>query len=343
MYSLLWKSQRAPYCLATLGILAGIGLTIFSSLGICTSACTQTHDYRMWEMPFEVTGAFFFTALAFSHFYSLKCPQFWLLTECLIASALGAEIFFIILQKVQIGAWCPVCLSIAASVALTAIGYLWMYRERLPQGVSMKGWLHLGMLTTMMTLGFAFSFMGITKVNMLEALEGGIKDKVKFGPAHAPVQIYIFTDWACPACRQVEPMLEKFIPQLLSSTTVTFVDTVVHPETLNYAPYNLAFMAHDKARYFQIRENLTKLALKVPEPTDEDIQASIDSLGVKLKELPYQDVMAAMNYNEELIKQYKVTGTPTIVVVGSQNKKEKTLSGSNITEAELREAIQAVR
>lgn len=338
----LLKQSKFPYHLATFAILAGIGLTAFSMLGLCTSSCSQTHNYRLLGMPFELSGAFFFGSLAIAHFYAFRHPQAKLLAEALIAMGLGAEIFFILLQKIQIGAWCPVCLSIASTIALAAIAYYLMYRKPLPKGVFMKNWLHAGMISTMITLGFVISLVGVSKVDTLGAIETDVKGKIKFGASNASTEIYIFTDWACPACRKVEPVLENFIPKILSTTKVTFVETVVHPETLNYAPYDLSFMVHDKARYFKIREALTQLALKVPEPNDEDIQAAVAPLGVKLRELPYQDVMAAMNYFEDLIKKYKVNATPTVVVVGSGGK-TKTLTGSGINEAGLREAISSVK
>src|SRR4029079_17971520 len=132
------------------------------------------------------------------------------------------------------------------------------------------------------------------------------KEKIKFGNTSSPLQVYVFTDWACPACRLVEPAIEAMAPKLMREAQLTFVDTVVHPETLNYAPYNISFMANSKNQYFQIRDALGKLSVTTKKPTEDQIRQSVSRLGVNYVELPFEDITVALRYFEELTDKFKI-------------------------------------
>jgi hypothetical protein len=342
--TLLQKLKASwAYHLATVAIFGGIILTIISAMKLCVSACTETHNFRLFGLPFEAIGAIYFSALLFCHFLARSSYFYRLCAELLLASGVGAESFFIVLQKVQIGAWCPICLSIASCIALAGIGYLIWEKKEQHEGL-MRGWLHAGVLMTILTLGFTISFLGITKVDQLQAAEEEIKDRIKFGDRKSPIEVYVFTDWVCPACRAVEPALEAMAPKIAERAQLIFVDTVIHPETLNFAPYNIAFMAQSKPHYFKVRETLNQLSQRNSKPNDEDIQRAVDPIGVKLNELPYEDVAAAMRYFHELNDRYQITSTPTVAIVNGNTQRYKKLSGARqITETNVINAINSLR
>ncbi len=330
--------KRWSYLLATLFLIAGIVLTAVSYLRLCSTTCNDAHNYRLFGFPFEVGGALYFSLLAFLHFGSLKRPSLQRYILPLVVIGLGAEAFFIAVQKWQIGAYCPVCLGIAASIALFGLS---TYFETLKQGISMK---RIFNFSCLFAIGVATAFLGISKIDQLQATEDKIKQEIKFGDPTSTVEVYVFTDWACPACRAIEPALEKMAPKVSQQAQLTFVDTVVHPETLNYAPYNLSFMVNAKSKYFDVREALTKLALTTKKPTDQDIVKAVAPLKITYKELPYEDVTVAMRYFDELVERFKVTGTPTVVIVNRNAKKGKKLAGvEEITEANVLKAIKTIR
>ena len=316
--------------IALLGILAGGVLTAVSWLHLCSESCNEAHNYRLFGLPFEWIGAFFFLTLGFFHFTHRS------FAGLLVASGLGAEVFFILLQKFQIGVWCPVCLSIAATLGLIGICYLLIEKH---EGF-MNKWLLIGLLI----VGFSGSFLGVTKIDQLQAAEDMIKEKIKFGNQKSPLQLFVFTDWACPACRLVEPKIEAISQKILNEAQITFVDTVVHTATLNYAPYNLSFMVNNKSEYFRIRDALGQLSLTTKKPTEEEIQNTVAPLGVHYKELPYEDVSIAMKYFEELTDKFKITGTPSVAIVNTKIKKGKKLAGAEeISEANIIKAMRALR
>lgn len=320
--------------LAAFLILAGAILTLISWLKLCSTYCTDAHNYRLFGVPFEISGGLFFLSLGILHYFE-KTKALLLLT----ALGLGAEIYFIILQKTAIGSWCPVCLSIAFCIACLGACYLKIYQKQSHEGFMRS----LPLLALTLIVGFASSFLGVGKIDQLAAAENSLKEAIKFGNKGSPIEIYVFTDWACPACRGVEPALEAMAPKISHEAQITFVDAVVHPETLNYAPYNISFMAHNKPQYFQIRDALGKLSLKNKKPNDQDIEAAVAPLGVTFQELPYEDVALTMKYFDELVDKLKVTGTPTVAIINDTTKKGKKLSGKEITEANVLKAIQALR
>jgi hypothetical protein len=59
----------------------------------------------------------------------------------------------------------------------------------------------------------------------------------------------------------------------------------------------------------------------------EDVQAAVSPLGVKYVPLNYADVLAGMQHFSTLVKNFKVPGTPSVVVLDSRTGKTKTLYG----------------
>ena len=155
--------------------------------------------------------------------------------------------------------------------------------------------------------------------------------------------MYIFSDWLCPICVKVEPDIEKTLPQLEKLAKIFFIDKPVHPESMNFVPYHLSFLVNEKTKYIQLRKALFDLAKRNRNPSLQDVQGAIAPLGVTYKQLSFMDVSQAMAQAQALATEYKVTGTPTIVVVNSGNKKSKTLvGGREITAENLLKAVKSV-
>lgn len=316
--------------IALLGILAGGLLTAVSWLHLCRESCNEAHNYRLFGLPFEWIGAGFFLALGILHFTNRRAAGL------AVAGGLGAEVLFILLQKIQIGVWCPVCLSIASILGIVGICYLITEKY--------EGFMNKWLLTAALILGFSVSFLGVAKVDQLQAAEDAIKEQIKFGNLESPLHIYVFTDWACPACRLVEPKIEAISRKILKEAQMTFVDTVVHTATLNYAPYNISFMVNNKSNYFRIRDALGQLSLTTKKPSEEEVQKAIAPLGIQYRELPYEDVSIAMKYFEELTDKFKIIGTPSVAIVNSEAKKGKKLEGlEEITEANILKAMHNLK
>jgi hypothetical protein len=173
--------------------------------------------------------------------------------------------------------------------------------------------------------GMGISAMGLSKP---DAFAAGLSVKsLAFGDTESSSEVYIVTDWFCPACRASEPEILKGARKAMRQAKVVFVDYPIHPETLNYIPYNLSFILREKEKYLRIREALATLARKTREPMPEDVQAAVSPLGVKYVPLNYADVLAGVQYFSTLVTKLKVPGTPSVVVQDSRTGKAKTLYG----------------
>jgi len=154
--------------------------------------------------------------------------------------------------------------------------------------------------------------------------------------------VFIMTDWFCPACRQAEQEIERATLATEKKAKIVFVDVVIHPETLNYTPYNLSFLMYEKNRYMELRKVLLSLTKKTKEPTPEDVQQAIAPLNITYKPLTFLAATKGMKFYDTLVKEFKVNSTPTVIVRDAKTKKIVQLVGiKEITEANIVKAVDA--
>jgi len=339
-----------PFWITTIGLLCACALSVISWMNLCSQACAAGHSYRIFGLTFESVGLTLLPTILVMHLLSRFYPWMLQLTGWTLCATLGAEVMFIYLQKYKIGSWCPVCLSIAASLLLATLPYFYGYIKKFKQSLEhpergqimfniYRGLTGIGFFV----VGFLVAFGGVGKYNKLQAAENSIKDSIAFGNTSSPIEVYVFTDWACPACRKLEPTLEQVMPKIMAKARVTFVDDPVHPETMNYTPFNVSFMIHNKANYLTLRHALTALSEDTKEPTEEQVAALAAKAGQQYRQLNYSDVALANKFFAHLVTTLDVEGTPTVVVVNKNTQQGKKLPGSSkITEANILNAIKAL-
>jgi protein-disulfide isomerase/uncharacterized membrane protein len=344
------KIRSFLFVISSLALIAGMILSFISWERICAEECGDVHNYRLFGLPFETFGFIFFPLVIIFHFLSPFYRIFGIFSGFMLASAVGAEASFILVQKYVIGHWCPVCLSLAATIGLAAtmyfIDFIIKLKSVIKEGIRseiMSRYRQSLASLIIIILGFTFAHIGLGKVDQLQAIENSVKDSIAFGDPKSPIEIYIFTDWACPACRQLEPNLVKMIPTLAKEAKITFVDFAIHPETLNYTPYNLSFMINNKVKYLELRDALTKLSLKTGSPSDHDVEDAIATTGAAYHQLNYADVALGIKYFKHLGDEFDIDQTPTMVIINRTTKKGKKLfGGADITEENVQKAIDAL-
>lgn len=344
-------TNRIIYALTTFILAVGIILTYISSLHICTEACAEGLNYRIFGLPFEVWGFAFFPAIFIVHLTSYFYPLLAWVVIAMLCGGLGSELWFIYVQKYYIGHWCPICLAIASCVFLALVCQIINQRlkwRKLSQNE--KEEVHMqffkGSLSAVAAavIGFIIAFVGLSKVDKIAAAEEAFKNKIAMGNASSPIEVYLFTDWQCPSCRKIEPVIEKMSPEIQKKAKLFFIDFPIHPETMNFTPYNLAFMINNKEGYLKLRKVLTELSEQTGAPTEEQIQKAISSLGVKYEQLNYADVAVGFKFNKDLAKQFGINSTPTLVLVNLETKKGKKLKGGiEISETNVMNAIDALK
>jgi protein-disulfide isomerase len=327
-------------------LLTGLVLALASEADLCgTSACTEAHQYTLFGLPFAIFGIGFFVAA----WIVFECGRFLRLFPTLfllmIFCAGGAEAAFILIQKYQIKQWCPLCLGVAAVVyllaALIAAGTVReavsKFRERKVTLMKLAG--KVLIVSLVFVFGFGLAYKGAQKS---EAGENA--PDISLGNKSSSVEVYIFTDWFCPACRKAESEIEKTVPVVGQKAKIIFVDIPIHEQSLNYTPFGLSFLVHDKDKYLALRRALMTLTLKTKEPTQEQVQGVVAPLHVTYKPLPFLTVSRLMKTYSDLAGSFKVKSTPTVIVYETKTKKSVRLVGAKeITETNVLGALDDVQ
>lgn len=331
--------SRARFYAAGGCLCLGFFFALLSWLEVCVEHCSANKKFLLLGYPFAQFGLLFFGGLIVLHFISRSYPSLNLLLGVLVAGAMGAEVWFLSIQKFQVGHWCPLCVSIAASLLGAAClrGKEWFFQGGAYMGVQRF------LCSAAMICGFLTAFFGVTHPNAAEAAVHEVRDQLAFGALDSPVEVYFITDWFCPACNKEEGCLEKVCPMIQSKARFTFVDFPVHRNSLNYTPYHLALATNHKQDYFTGRRALLNLTLKTEAPNDSEVHQALSKYGIQLKELNYLAVLAGIDYFDKVATKYKVSATPTVVITNQKSKETKILQGSTeISEKKIVEIIDAM-
>jgi len=332
-----WPGKAAKIIL-WLAALAGFALSFASYFKICSISCSEVSNYTIFGLDFGLFGIGYFTILLFALFLKQRYKlAVWMVLLLLFSSA-GAEVRFIWVQKYEIGQWCPVCLAIASAVFVGCIAAVWeSFLKFRVKGVGMKSrFSFIVVITAFFVLGFGAALLGVKKEADAAELD------LFLGKTSSPTTVYFISDWFCPACIKMEPLIDEMYPAVAKIARVSFVDFPIHKETINYTPYNLQFLAFEKRKYISLRKALAGLALKNKKPTDAAVQAAVAPLGVKLRTLSNSDVLYGMQANLMVYRGFDVNSTPSVVITNSKTKKNKTLVGTQISELAVKTAITEV-
>lgn len=326
-----WEVKKAllsvglPSIIVWLASIAGLVLSIMSALNVCNSACTEAAQYTIFGLDFGWFGVLYFSVLLGVLVLQRRFAWAGYVGTTLIFAATGAELRLIWLQKYVIGRWCPLCLTIAATIYVMALMVL-LNRRAVMQtrrnGVKANA-KQIMVMTIALAIGLTGAVLGVRK--NAEAAELNLF----LGKADSDTVVYVVSDWFCPACRRTEPAIEKMYPKIAAIAKVGFVDIPVHPETSNFTPYNSQFLLYEKGKYIELRRALNDLAKRTKTPSPEDVQKAIATYGVKLRSMNYADIAASMSWNEDVYRTYEIKATPTVVVANAKTGKRVKLVGEN--------------
>lgn len=345
------ESFQWAFLLVGLALVAGLVLSILSWLELCVEHCSANQDYRLFGLPFAIIGIAFFATLICLHLLSQKYLFLNAWVSGFIASSLGAEMLFITVQKYQIGHWCPVCLSIAATVAfaimtlsVSSLAQIKKINPLFSRGSFMKIMRHSFSSFVFIIAGFLAAFVGVSNPSSAEAVAAEMKERLAFGLKGSQIEVYFATDWYCPSCKKVEPIIEKLYPKIREKATFFFIDYPVHKKSMNYSPYNLAFLINNKKQYFKARQLLSDLTDKTESPKDEDIQKAAKKKGIAFQGLSFVDIKSGMDFFDEIVDKYQMSSTPTLIFTNLKNQHVIKLEGRDeITEDKVMDALEKIQ
>lgn len=339
-------SPSVLYIITIFAILFGLFFSVLSGMEACTEACAEAHKYRLFGLTFSLAGVFYFGLTFFLQLFSQVNHRAFLATSLLLAAGLGAEIVFIIIQKMN-GSWCPLCLSITVAIIIASLARGLSYTKEIAAAVhngrrpEIMRWIKQSLLMLpALLLGIFAAFTGVYKVVSENVIvQKAIEEQIVFGDHESPMDVYVFTSWTCPACRRLEPKLERMVPDMFKKARVTFVDFGEDMTTLNFLPYNLSFMLNNKSSYIELRHLLGEIAENTGTPSEEQIEKAVRELGSVYKQLNYSEIVLAIDYFKDLAKVYKIQAIPAVVIVNKQTKEQQALTGIHITAANVRKAL----
>ncbi|MBA2368287.1 MAG: thioredoxin domain-containing protein [Candidatus Protochlamydia sp.] len=338
------------FWITAIALFFGLVLSILSWMELCVEHCSANQDYRLFGLPFAIVGITFFIVLNAIHLSSRKFPFLSLWTGWLVASALGAELMFILVQKYQIGNWCPVCLSIAFSILIAGIALSSNYIKALYRDIKQRnrgnimGYIKQGLTSlSFIVLGFLMAFVGVSKPNEAEAAMEEMKTRLAFGTLNSPVEVYFVSDWYCPSCKKIEPQIEKILPEIKSKSTFYFIDYPIHKKSLNFTPYNLAFLVYEKPNYLIARKALSDLSEDSETPNDNDILKIAKDHKLTFNELSYLEVKTGIDFFDKIVEKFDLSGTPTVVITNTKTNKVVKLEGRDqISEEKIIKAVDSM-
>ena len=221
-------------------------LSLISATGICKGSCSALSDYRLFGVDFAVTGIAYSLLLLVAGWFANKDYRAGWAVNILIASGIGAEFWFIAIQKNEVKQWCPICLSIAAILFLFGISRLISSQHTSVSAAQRKKTIlcfagTVAVLLSMAT-GYSVAIISVTsqKVVLTDQAKKldvgtaagttqnnipasttfpyGVED-IWFGLPDSRFLVVFVSDWYCDFCRSLEPTIEKMLPEIFVENT----------------------------------------------------------------------------------------------------------------------------
>lgn len=338
----LWNRDMLSALLLTVAMAA----TVLSALGICSEACSEAHQYRLFGFEFWQLGLVYLVLLTIIWFFRSRRGWVLALYDLFLLIGNGMELDFIHVQKNLIGHWCPLCLTIAASLAgLMAVRFYESINPKTTE-VRMKKtcmqWLSWGFKKLLVPV---FFFVGVCiAVAGVSKAEPPLPD-VWLGNGKAVAEVYIISDWFCPHCKKVEPEYPRLLAALTKNSKITFVDLPLHQETFNYMPANISLLLNNKSKYLAGRKALAGLAaLKITSPDESLVTKEMIKAGIaNFRMADFYSISRVSSSYGTFIRNSGVNTTPSIVVRNAKTGKKKVLVGVDaFREPVIQQAIKEV-
>lgn len=148
-----------------------------------------------------------------------------------------------------------------------------------------------------------------------------------------PVEVRMYSDYLCPPCQQLEPVVEPLLGKLIKkkNITVTFVDVPMHGASPLYARYYLYALksSNSAENALHVRSALFRIAVELDAATRGKLEAAL--AGKKISFTVFNARPVFDRYNT-LISEDQIDTTPTCVIIRN-GKKEKITGSAAIAKA----------
>jgi len=144
------------------------------------------------------------------------------------------------------------------------------------------------------------------------------------GDKKAPIQIVLFTEFLCPFCKRVEPVIDKLAKEYGKKVSLTFQSKIIHGEKAEYW-HRVAYAAGKQGKFWETEKYLfdNQSALQQTQPDqawDSVVVPMCQKLGLKAdkvkKDMDSDEIKSQIKSEDELATGIGVRGTPTVAING---------------------------
>ena len=136
------------------------------------------------------------------------------------------------------------------------------------------------------------------------------------GPDNAPVTIVVFTDFQCPYCIRLEPMLHEIFEKNKDKVRLVFKNFPLTMHPMADPAHRAAWAAGKQGKFWEFHDRL----FKSPQLSQAVIEATAKDLGLDMER--FKADMASPAAKERIAKDIadgenaQVSGTPTVFING---------------------------
>ncbi len=158
------------------------------------------------------------------------------------------------------------------------------------------------------------------------------------GPEDAPVTMTIFTDFECPYCRKLPPLVEKVFENNSENLKIVLKNMPLNFHKMALPAAKAALAAHMQGKFWEFHDKLfaeTKL-------TQEKITKIAQSLELDMKKFEKDSESGAVQQKIQKdlhdAQEAGVTGTPTVFINGRMPRQRSVAGFQALIDSELKKA-----
>jgi len=170
----------------------------------------------------------------------------------------------------------------------------------------------------------------------VEGIEGTPGPSPAFGPAGAPVRVFVFTDFQCPVCRRAVEPLKYLARRHPTEVRIVFKQNALYSHPRSAAAATASIAAFRQGKFWEYHDRL----FRTGEMDDASLEGHAQALGLNLeefrKDLADPAVSAQVKYEATLAVKLDLGSTPGFLVNGARQMGWSSYAGlESIVESEL--------
>jgi len=162
-----------------------------------------------------------------------------------------------------------------------------------------------------------------------------VKDSPFEGPADAPITLTLFTDFECPYCSKMPPLIEQVMKNNPKNVKVVFKNNPLNFHKMARPAAYAALAAQEQGKFWEFHDLLfttKKLSLKSIDKIATDLKLDMDKFKADMKS---PEILAKVEKDLKDGKKAGVTGTPTVFINGRRPQQRSPKGYQTIINDEL--------